>query len=60
MEKDHRRVRLEPDGHVTVITSQMPHGQGHETMLAQIAADEMGVPFDDVTVLTGDTQLTSF
>jgi len=60
MEKDPSRVRLEPDGHVTVITSQMPHGQGHETTLAQIAADEMGVPFDHVTVLTGDTQLTSF
>ena len=38
----------------------MPHGQGHETTLAQIAADEMGVPFEHVTVLTGDTQLTTF
>ena len=60
MEKDPSRVRLEPDGRVTVITSQMPHGQSHETTLAQIAADEMGVPFDHVTVLTGDTQLTTF
>jgi len=60
MEKDPSRVRLEPDGRVTVITSQMPHGQGHETTLAQIAADEMGVPFDHVTVLTGDTQLTPY
>jgi carbon-monoxide dehydrogenase large subunit len=60
MEKDPSRVRLEPDGRVTVITSQMPHGQGHETTLAQVAADEMGVPFDHVTVLTGDTQLTNY
>ena len=60
MEKDPARVRLEPDGRVTVITSQMPHGQGHETTLAQIAADEMGVPFDHVTVVTGDTQLTPY
>ena len=60
MEKDPSRVRLEPDGRVTVITSQMPHGQGHETTLAQVAADELGVPFDHVSVVTGDTQLTSF
>lgn len=60
MEKDPARVRLEPDGHVTVITSQMPHGQGHETTLAQVAADELGVPFEHVTVVTGDTQLTEF
>jgi carbon-monoxide dehydrogenase large subunit len=60
MEKDPSRVRLEPDGKVTVITSQMPHGQGHETTLAQVAADEMGVSFSDVNVVTGDTQLTPF
>jgi carbon-monoxide dehydrogenase large subunit len=60
MEKDPCRVRLEPDGHVTVITSQMPHGQGHETTLAQVAADELGVPFDHVHVVTGDTQTTDF
>ena len=60
MEKDPARVRLEPDGRVTIITSQMPHGQGHETTLAQVAADELGVPFDHVSVLTGDTQLTTY
>jgi carbon-monoxide dehydrogenase large subunit len=60
MEKDPTRVRLEPDGKLTVITSQMPHGQGHETTLAQIAADELGVRFEDVNVVTGDTQLTTF
>ena len=60
MEKDPSRVRLEPDGHVTVITSQMPHGQGHETTLAQVAADALGVPFDHVNVVVGDTQLTTF
>jgi carbon-monoxide dehydrogenase large subunit len=60
MGRDPARVRLEPDGHVTVITSQMPHGQGHETTLAQIAADELGVPLDHVHVVTGDTRLTEF
>jgi carbon-monoxide dehydrogenase large subunit len=51
------RLRLEEDGMVTVFTSQMPHGQGHETTLAQIAADEFGVPFDQVRVVVGDTDV---
>lgn len=54
------RARLEPDGHVTVYTSQVPHGQSHETTLAQLAADEMGVPFDHVRVVHGDTDVTPF
>ncbi|HWE70095.1 MAG TPA: molybdopterin cofactor-binding domain-containing protein, partial [Acidimicrobiales bacterium] len=54
------RVRLEPDGHLLVVTAQAPHGQGHETTLAQIAADEMGVPFDHVRVRHGDTEVTPF
>jgi aerobic carbon-monoxide dehydrogenase large subunit len=51
------RLRLEDDGTVTVFTSQMPHGQSHETTLAQIAADEFGVPFDQVRVVVGDTDV---
>lgn len=54
------RVRLESDGHLTVITAQAPHGQGHETTLAQVAADEMGVPMEHVRVLHGDTRITPF
>ncbi len=54
------RVRLEPDGHITVITSQSPHGQSHETTLAQLAADEMGVPFEHVRVVHGDTDVTPY
>jgi carbon-monoxide dehydrogenase large subunit len=54
------RVRLEPDGHLLVVTAQAPHGQGHETTLAQVAADEMGVPFDHVRVIHGDTNVTPF
>src|SRR4029450_4734371 len=37
---------LEGDGGVTVHTRQVPHGQGHETTLAQVAADERGVPVE--------------
>ncbi|HET6965197.1 MAG TPA: xanthine dehydrogenase family protein molybdopterin-binding subunit [Acidimicrobiales bacterium] len=51
------RLKLEEDGTVTVFTSQMPHGQSHQTTLAQIAADEFGVPFDQVRVVVGDSRL---
>jgi len=53
-------VRIEPDGTLTVFTSQTPNGQGHETTLAQIAADEMGIPFEQVRVVVGDTLVTPF
>jgi carbon-monoxide dehydrogenase large subunit len=55
---DRAKVRLEPDGHLLVVTTQAPHGQSHETTLAQVAADEMGVPLDHVRVVHGDTQVT--
>jgi carbon-monoxide dehydrogenase large subunit len=51
------RLRLEEDGVVTVFTSQMPHGQSHETTFAQITADEFGVPFEQVRVVVGDSDL---
>ena len=43
-------VRIEPTGKVTVMTGASPHGQGQETSFAQIAADELGVDLNDVTV----------
>jgi carbon-monoxide dehydrogenase large subunit len=54
------RVALQPDGHLVVTTSQAPHGQSHETTLAQVAADEMGVPVEHVRVIHGDTRQTPF
>jgi carbon-monoxide dehydrogenase large subunit len=57
MGPEQMRLRLEEDGTVTVFTSQMPHGQSHQTTLAQIAADEFGVPFDQVRVVVGDTEI---
>lgn len=54
------KVTLQPDGHIVVTTAQAPHGQGHETTLAQVAADEMGVPFEHVRVVHGDTRQTPF
>jgi aerobic carbon-monoxide dehydrogenase large subunit len=54
------KVRLEIDGHVTVYSAQAPHGQSHETTLAQVVADELGVPFDAVRVVHGDTASSPF
>ena len=48
-------VRLEDDGRVVVRTGASPHGQGHETTFAQIAADELGVDPARVEVHWGDT-----
>jgi carbon-monoxide dehydrogenase large subunit len=48
-------VRVLPTGKVTVLTGSSPHGQGHETTFAQIVADELGIPMDDVEVVHGDT-----
>jgi carbon-monoxide dehydrogenase large subunit len=49
-------VRILPTGKVEVVTGTSPHGQGHVTSWSQIAADALGVPFDDVEVIHGDTR----
>jgi carbon-monoxide dehydrogenase large subunit len=54
------RLRLTEDGIVALFTGQMPHGQSHQTTLAQIAADEFGVPFEQVRVVVGDTDVVPF
>jgi carbon-monoxide dehydrogenase large subunit len=48
-------IRMLPTGKVEVVTGSTPHGQGHETAWSQIVADQLGVPFEDVEVLHGDT-----
>jgi aerobic carbon-monoxide dehydrogenase large subunit len=53
-------VRIEPTGKVTVLTGASPHGQGQETSFAQIAADELGVNINDVTVIHGDTGVVQY
>jgi len=49
-------VRVETDGTVLVATGLTTQGQGHETAFAQVAAEELGVPVERVTVVTGDTR----
>jgi len=46
-------VRIEADGHVYVALGTVPQGHGHETVVAQIVADELAVTPDDVTVTRG-------
>ncbi|HSM85590.1 MAG TPA: xanthine dehydrogenase family protein molybdopterin-binding subunit [Candidatus Limnocylindrales bacterium] len=53
-------VRIEPTAKVTVLTGSSPHGQGQETSFAQIAADEVGVTVNDVTVIHGDTSIVQY
>jgi carbon-monoxide dehydrogenase large subunit len=48
-------VRLHPTGSATVITGSSSHGQGHETSWSQIVESELGIPFDQVDVVHGDT-----
>ncbi|MEU1730375.1 xanthine dehydrogenase family protein molybdopterin-binding subunit [Streptosporangium sp. NPDC020145] len=55
---EHASVRVLPTGKVEVVTGTSPHGQGHETAWSQIAADALGVPFEDVSVLHGDTAVS--
>ncbi len=49
-------VRVLPTGKVEVVTGISPHGQGHETGFSQIVADRLGVPFEDIEIIHGDTQ----
>jgi carbon-monoxide dehydrogenase large subunit len=53
---EHAAIRMLPTGKVEVVTGSSPHGQGHETAWSQIVADQLGVPFEDIEVLHGDTQ----
>ncbi|HEX6288481.1 MAG TPA: xanthine dehydrogenase family protein molybdopterin-binding subunit [Herpetosiphonaceae bacterium] len=53
-------VKVHLTGKVVVTTGSLPHGQGHETTFAQLVADELGVPYEDVLVEHSDTQGTPF
>jgi carbon-monoxide dehydrogenase large subunit len=51
---------VHPTGSVTVFTGTHSHGQGHETTLAQLVVDQLGVPFDQVEIVHGDTAKIPF
>ena len=53
-------IRVHPTGSVTVFTGTHSHGQGHETTLAQLVVDQLGVPLSQVDVVHGDTAKIPF
>ena len=57
---DNAHVRMDPSGNVAVAVGTCGHGQGHQTTLAQIAADELGVSPEKVLVRQGDTEATPY
>ena len=57
---DGAEVRVHPTGKAVVRLSVQTQGQGHETTFAQIVAEEIGIPPDDIDVVHGDTDNTPF
>jgi carbon-monoxide dehydrogenase large subunit len=53
-------IRVHPTGTVTVFTGSHSHGQGHETTFAQVVADRLGLPVENVDIVHGDTSKILF
>jgi carbon-monoxide dehydrogenase large subunit len=53
-------VRVNPTGSVSVLTGSHSHGQGHDTTFAQIVADKLGIPIEQVDIVHGDTAKVPF
>ena len=54
------QVRVQPTGKVSVYTGAHSHGQGHETTFAQVVADKLGIPMEDVEIIHGDSEAVAF
>lgn len=48
-------IRFEPDGAVTIVTGTLDYGQGHASPFAQVLVDRLGVPFERIRLLQGDS-----
>jgi carbon-monoxide dehydrogenase large subunit len=55
--RENATVEVHPDGSATILTGTSPHGQGHATVWAMLASDELGIPVEAITVKWGDTDL---
>ena len=53
-------VRVHPSGAITVLIGTHNHGQGHETTFAQIVSERLGVPFENIDIVFGDTDKVQF
>ncbi|MCA6123645.1 xanthine dehydrogenase family protein molybdopterin-binding subunit [Bradyrhizobium sp. WSM 1704] len=54
------KITFEPDGSVKLTTGTLDYGQGHATPFAQVLSDELGVPFEKITLEQGDSDLVRF
>jgi carbon-monoxide dehydrogenase large subunit len=50
-------IRFEPDGTVTIVTGTLDYGQGHATPFAQVLSERLGIPFDRIHLLQGDSDV---
>lgn len=57
---DRMELRFDPSGTVTIVAGTFSHGQGHATTYAQMVSDWLGVPFEDIRFVQGDTDQVSF
>jgi carbon-monoxide dehydrogenase large subunit len=48
-------IRFEPDGRVTIVTGTLDYGQGHASAFAQVLVDRLGVPFELIELVQGDS-----
>ncbi len=55
--REEMRVRLEEDGTAKIFAGTFSHGQGHATVFSQLISEKLGIPFDAVTLIQGDTDL---
>jgi aerobic carbon-monoxide dehydrogenase large subunit len=55
--RENATVEVHPDGSATILTGTSPHGQGHATVWAMLASDELGIPVEAITLRWGDTDL---
>ena len=55
--RENATVEVHPDGSATILTGTSPHGQGHVTVWAMLASQELGIPVDKIDVKWGDTDL---
>lgn len=57
--RERAEIEVRPDGGVELVVGTLSSGQGHETSFAQVVADWLGVPFESVNMVAGDTDIVS-
>ncbi len=58
--KELGNIHFEGDGTVTLIVGTLDYGQGHATAYAQVVSDQLGIPFDSIRLVEGDSDRISF